>query len=142
MDLTNSAPAYVNAYKHIRKFEQMEKDLEVLQKRCKTRVIEPVNVLGALKDFTDWSKYEGVQFILSAGERVAKSYKFTPESTVVKGIFRKGKWEITAMGRVGHAPTKNFLEFRCTSYKQAFEAGLTNKNCAVVGVLALCEAGK
>ena len=109
---------------------KIEKALDEVQGRCKTRLIEYDDILAELKSVDEqFSKvctkkgFENTRVWIDVnGQSFPNAYKFSPESTQFGAIYLKGKWRLVYVGRD-----------YCKSYAQRWSIHLsdTAKECVL-----------
>ena len=108
--------------------DRIEKALDEVQGRCKTRLIDYYDIVNELKAVDEqFSKvctkkaFENTEVLIDVnGQNFPNSYKFSAKSTQFRAVYLKSKWRIMYIGR----------DF-CKSYSQRWNIVLsdTAKEC-------------
>lgn len=108
--------------------DKIEKALDEVQGRCKTRLITYEDILSELKAVDEQfstvctkKAFENTEVLIDVnGQNFPNSYKFSARSTQFRAVYLKGKWRLMYIGR----------DF-CRSYSQRWNITLsdTAKEC-------------
>lgn len=85
--------------------KRIEAELNEVQKRSRARTItmnDIQSMLNKMESYLDIPKkhLEGVKFEADwNAQNFPRAYKYSPDSTIVEGIYSKGKWRITNIYR-------------------------------------------
>ena len=105
-------------------------ELDAVQARCTSRTITPLRILDELLDIEDAlgipkKAMDGVSVSVDANaQNFPSAYKFTPESTRFKAVYRGGCWRITDIRR---DRTRRESQKVVVSHTEASRAALIDK---------------
>lgn len=86
---------------------KIEKALDEVQGRCKTRLIDYEDILSELKAVDEQfssvctkKSFENTEVLIDVnGQSFPNSYKFSPKSTQFRAVYLKGKWRLVYLDR-------------------------------------------